>query len=843
MLIRNVKSYADLQKKKDFQANLLKVAIDNEAMLESRVKDYQNPNKPPPVPPQYKTNSEIAADTDIQQKEVINNLLSISGVENFLALSVSQNLAQLPNGVGNFLLFNKNFPVIKKRLEDVSKSSYDVPTFMEKIEQVFEQIDLGILYNLTGGPTASSSFNQGIGAGMNIPSGEDVANLIASGQSASDYGDLLLEMYEIRDMPNSTLLNDSNFSATIDMVEKLCNASPNPYLLADIDLLEQFERQKIQKEIDRLLDNAFVPSTAVIQNIIGALIPADFAAAIAQAQNQQQIVLPDAFLRAFSKLQKAIKGIKSPPKTLKDLEILKDKLLRLLGGQVAIQQQLRGQLGQAQQQVMQQQQQAQAAQLLLQQQQAAAAAAQAAAAAAIRTNMVVSQKQTMRALSGNDLQIRERLISQNQHPILPNTQGPALGYYNYLPYAPSLNLGDFRPNLADILAQTPAGDMLRREIIVEVRAFRSKGKAQGGIATSSIFNGNGVQLANPDGGVFTSKAELEAWLAANGRPSLDKYLWKNYINDKNVLYLGCQETLNRSGALASSILRYSPQEMRNIVRQETDALDRLLDTDPNYDPAAIDAQRLVSSQGFGVKRGKGYTIHDFGNDIKGFFGGKVKKDSEMKGGMICPMNYSPTRAKDGKVYNNKCAASAGGGEDPNFKGNPYAVDGMGFMSRKIKIGKGIAIEEQPRYKTFGKYIIHMPFLENENVLNLKFPSMGSIPTLKPVNIDDNFKDFIIDILDSGKVNQKHYDKLTYSEKAHFNKIVKGAGLSNALKFKADDNIDDKKDLKRIDILVGEIIAGNDNDKVKKEAITLIKQCVSNGSMPKYKGMDLLLQIQ
>ena len=137
----------------------------------------------------------------------------------------------------------------------------------------------------------------------------------------------------------------------------------------------------------------------------------------------------------------------------------------------------------------------------------------------------------------------------------------------------------------------------------------------------------------------------------------------------------------------------------------------------------------------------------------------------------------------------------------------------------------------------------MPFLENENVLNLKFPSMGSIPTLKPVNIDDNFKDFIIDILDSGKVNQKHYDKLTYSEKAHFNKIVKGAGLSNALKFKADDNIDDKKDLKRIDILVGEIIAGNDNDKVKKEAITLIKQCVSNGSMPKYKGMDLLLQIQ
>ena len=137
----------------------------------------------------------------------------------------------------------------------------------------------------------------------------------------------------------------------------------------------------------------------------------------------------------------------------------------------------------------------------------------------------------------------------------------------------------------------------------------------------------------------------------------------------------------------------------------------------------------------------------------------------------------------------------------------------------------------------------MPFLENDNVLNVKFQSMGTIPSIKPVSIDDNFKDFVLDIMNTGHVNQQHYNTLTEAEKSHFHKIVKGAGLSNTLKFKQDSKIDDKKDIKRIDILVGEIVAGNDNDKVMKEAKELIRKCVENGSITKYRGMDLLLQIQ
>ena len=50
MLIRNIKSNHDLETRKKLQAEILQMQIDNEALLEQRVGDYKNPNKPPPVP-------------------------------------------------------------------------------------------------------------------------------------------------------------------------------------------------------------------------------------------------------------------------------------------------------------------------------------------------------------------------------------------------------------------------------------------------------------------------------------------------------------------------------------------------------------------------------------------------------------------------------------------------------------------------------------------------------------------------------------------------------------------------------------------------------------------------
>lgn len=101
MLIRNIKSHSELQKARQLQAQLLQIQIDNEAVLEGRVSNYKNPNKPPPVPPQYKTNAEVQQDSLAQRKQTIENLLSL-GIEYPSATSVQQQLGQLPDGEANF---------------------------------------------------------------------------------------------------------------------------------------------------------------------------------------------------------------------------------------------------------------------------------------------------------------------------------------------------------------------------------------------------------------------------------------------------------------------------------------------------------------------------------------------------------------------------------------------------------------------------------------------------------------------------------------------------------------------------------------------------------------------
>ena len=834
MLIRNVKSYADLEKKRNLQAQILQVQIDNESMLESRVKDYQNPNKPPPVPPQYKTNSELAQDTNFQQKEVIDNLLTIKGVDNILALGVSQGLAQLPNGVGNYLIFNKNFPVIRKRIEDLSKSSYSVQTFMEKIEEVLQQIELGILYQSTGGADANVGFNMGMGGALVLPSGQTLASLQAELQKPADqrelssYGKLLAKLYEIRDLNQSPLAADVNFINMLGIVERLCEASPETDFLQDFDLIEQLERQKLQRDIGRLNSFYNLPKYIDIEFLSNNLVPAQYAAAVAQ----QPIQLPQDFERAYSKLLNRINGIKTPLATsIGELRKVKDKITALLGGQVAVRQQLQGQLNQAQQ----------------------------AAAQANRLVVVNTTKQAMDAVLANPAQVRERILQQAPNPYtnMNYYQPPFLDYGATISGNPPnpANKADIIVEIRDLDYQLRVGARLvekHREVDVDLPFTFQQETA--GLFERPIVNGEG-------------RAIDPAVLAG---VDLNRFLFKNalkFISQQSKVGTTQQAVPTGQQLQLNYAPRYNEQELANIVRnREINPLKQRLDNDPNYDPFNTQGQQAIVQQGFGLKKGydseqsgKGLSFREFmfgsqgqgfkdvmkersdatnraiaepfvntGNKIKSFFGG----------GRMCPQNYEPVMAKDGKMYGNRCKAQAGGGEDPNYK-----IDGMGFMNRKIKIGKGIAVEEQPRYKTFGKYIIHMPYLENDNVLNVKFQSMGSIPSIKPVCIDDNFKDFILDIMNTGCVNQKHYNSLTEPEKAHFHKIVKGAGLSNTLKFKQDDKIDDKKDVKRLDILVGQVVAGNDNDKVLKEAKELIRKCVENGSITRHRGMDLLFQIE
>ena len=168
---------------------------------------------------------------------------------------------------------------------------------------------------------------------------------------------------------------------------------------------------------------------------------------------------------------------------------------------------------------------------------------------------------------------------------------------------------------------------------------------------------------------------------------------------------------------------------------------------------------------------------------------------------------------------------------------------LGFKHRRIKVGKGISLKEnKPHYKTFGKYVIHMGHLIDKNIANFKYPSLGSIPSIRPLNISDDYKEFILDTLENEKPNERVLRKLPVEEQKHFERVITGAGLLDTFRLKRVGEDDEKKEVDRFNLLRGHILAGNNNENVVKELKGLIVKFINEGKIRRQEGLNMLMEL-
>jgi len=162
--------------------------------------------------------------------------------------------------------------------------------------------------------------------------------------------------------------------------------------------------------------------------------------------------------------------------------------------------------------------------------------------------------------------------------------------------------------------------------------------------------------------------------------------------------------------------------------------------------------------------------------------------------------------------------------------------------RTKKIGAGVKYEPEPTYRQFGKYVINMPQLKERDILNVKFPSLGRIPQFKPTPISDVMKEFVLELLDTGKVSNRIYEQIPIEERQLFEKIATGAGILNSLKLKRTISNEDKEDNDRFTLLKGEYLAGNNSVALLKELRKLVVKFMSQGKISKQDGMNLLIEL-
>jgi len=161
---------------------------------------------------------------------------------------------------------------------------------------------------------------------------------------------------------------------------------------------------------------------------------------------------------------------------------------------------------------------------------------------------------------------------------------------------------------------------------------------------------------------------------------------------------------------------------------------------------------------------------------------------------------------------------------------------------RMKVGKGLAVKETPSYREYGKYAIHIPQLEQHDILNVKYKSLGQVPKFKPIAVSDIFRDFILDLLENGKPNSRVYSQISPEERKYFEEMSIGAGVWNGLGLKRTTTSSDEEEARRFELLKGELMAGNDNPKVVSELRRLVVKMMSDGRIRKSQGIDLLMEL-
>ena len=138
------------------------------------------------------------------------------------------------------------------------------------------------------------------------------------------------------------------------------------------------------------------------------------------------------------------------------------------------------------------------------------------------------------------------------------------------------------------------------------------------------------------------------------------------------------------------------------------------------------------------------------------------------------------------------------------------------VSNKVKIPKGLV--------GFGRVNINLDKLYYKNILSVKDKSGFNIPSLVNTNVSDKFVEIIMKHLKNEEVKQNEYKALNSSEKELFNQLIYLAGFQKEFNHTGDKQIEDLKN--RLELIEGEIQAGNNNEENLKDLYNVLMKLVA-----------------
>ena len=248
MFVGNFTSVADERAKKKNQKEVLKLMIQNEALKERKVKDYQNPYNPPEVPPQYKSRAERRGDTAKQEQEAITNLQSLFDFDVRGINQVMSEIRKVRNEDG-LIIFNALFPQIRNRIVNQTNPNLLTPEFVSDIirEFIIRAEDTNPLTRVEGDIVSNAFDDLELEYNVDI-----ISDLIEKSIELGVDVDNLTEMRDLMYQMDSTIKDmKSNASLTSMDIDELSKRILKLYKKLGVPSLGQLRKLETSKNVER----------------------------------------------------------------------------------------------------------------------------------------------------------------------------------------------------------------------------------------------------------------------------------------------------------------------------------------------------------------------------------------------------------------------------------------------------------------------------------------------------------------------------------------------------------------------------------------------------------------
>ena len=251
MFVGNFTSVADERAKKKNQKEVLKLMIQNEALKERKVKDYQNPFNPPEVPPQYKSRAERRGDTAKQEQEAITNLQSLFDFDVRGINQIMSEIRKVRNEDG-LIIFNALFPQIRNRIVNQTNPNLLTPEFVSDIirEFIIRAEDTNPLTRVEGDIVSNAFDDLELEYNVDI-----ISDLIEKSIELGVDVNNLTEMRDFMYQMDSTIKDiKSNASLTSMDIEELSKRILSLYKKLGVPSLGQLRKLEVSKNVERDID-------------------------------------------------------------------------------------------------------------------------------------------------------------------------------------------------------------------------------------------------------------------------------------------------------------------------------------------------------------------------------------------------------------------------------------------------------------------------------------------------------------------------------------------------------------------------------------------------------------